>query len=119
MGAEVLNPMNADSQLKATLKRFGSGLLALLVIVLVVHDIFGTHGYLSMRRTQSEINKVNSDLERLNKENSEYQREVKDLRTDPRKIEGIARDELNLVRPGDVVIKTPEFQQLRETTQKR
>jgi len=120
MGAEVLNAMNADSQWKAALKRLASGLLALLVIVLVVHDVFGTHGYLAMRRTQNEINKVNADLDRLNKENVELQIEVKDLGTDRQTIEKIARDELGLVKPNEVVVKAPESQQFpRETTQKR
>jgi cell division protein FtsB len=120
MGAEVLNAMNEDSQLKATFKKFGSGLLALLVIVLVVHDVFGTHGYLAMRRTQSEINKVNADLDRLNKENVKLQGEVKDLGTDRHAIEKIARDELGLVGVNDKVLKTSEAQSLpEETTQRR
>ncbi len=120
MGAEVLNEMNQDSQLKTAFKKFGSGLLALLVLLLVVHDVLGAHGYLAMRRTQNEIKKVNADLERLNKENIQLQEEVKDLRTDKRAIEKIARDELGLVRDGDVVIKFSDSQQLsQEATETR
>jgi cell division protein FtsL len=78
----------------------------------VVHDIFGTHGYLAMRRTEQEIKKVNADRERLNKENVQLEEEVKELKSDPRKIETIARDELGLARPGEVIIKIPQSQQL-------
>jgi cell division protein FtsL len=120
MGAEIRNAMNQDSQLKAALKKFGSALLALLVIVLVVHDVFGTHGYLAMRRTQNEINRVNGDLDRLNKENFRLQGEVKELQTDKHAIEKIARDELGLVGERDVVIKTSDSRSWpQETTQKR
>ena len=84
----------------------------MLLFALVVHDIFGTHGYLAMRRTQQEIKKVNADRERLNKENVQLEEEVKELKSDPRKIETIARDELGLAKPGEVIIKIPQSLQL-------
>src|SRR5260370_28687787 len=94
------------------LRHYGPALLCLLVLVLVVHDIFGDHGYLAMRRTQQEIEKVTKGLDQLNKENSELEQEVRELKTDPRKIEKIARDELGLARPGEVIIKIPRSQRL-------
>jgi cell division protein FtsB len=48
----------------------------------------------------------------LNKENLQLEQEVRELKTDPRKIEKIARDELGLARPGEVIIKIPRSQQL-------
>ena len=77
-----------------------------------MHNIFGTHGYLAMRRTQNEIKKVQTGLDQLNKENLDLEQEVKELRTDPHKIEKIARDELGLARPGEVIIKIPQSQRL-------
>ena len=65
-------------------------------LVMIVHDVFGTHGFLAMRRTQSEIKKVKADLDQLSKENATLEQEVKDLKTDPRLIEKIARDDLGL-----------------------
>jgi cell division protein FtsB len=104
--------MEASEKLGQLLKHYGSTLLGLLLLVLVVHDIFGTHGYLAMRRTQDEISKVKSDLNRLNKENAVLEQEVRELKTDPHKIEKIARDELGLARPGEVIIKIPQSQRL-------
>jgi cell division protein FtsB len=37
--------------------------------------------------------------------------EVKALKSDPHKIESIARDELGLAKPGEVIIKIPQSQQ--------
>jgi cell division protein FtsB len=108
--------MDAGEKFGSMLRRNGRLLLGLLVVVLVVHDIFGTHGYLAMRRTESEIKKVLADLEQLNKENLELAQEVKELKTDPRKIENIARDELGLARPGEVIIKIPLSQQLPQSS---
>ena len=36
--------------------------MGLLILFLIVHDVFGTHGFLAMRRTQAEIGAVNSNL---------------------------------------------------------
>ena len=84
--------------------------LTLCIAALVVHDVFGTHGYLALRRTKEEIAKVQKDLERLNKENAELQEEVIDLRTNPDKIEALARDGLGLTRPGEKIFKVPQPQ---------
>jgi cell division protein FtsB len=92
------------------MKQYGRGLLGLLVAVMIVHDVFGTHGFLAMRRTQNEIAKVKADLEQLSKENTALAQEVKDLKSDPRLIEKIARDDLGLARPGEVIIRIPQGQ---------
>ncbi len=112
MGIARLKKPEANEKTIPFLRQYGGALLGLLLFALVVHDIFGTHGYLAMRRTRQEIKKVNSDIERLNKENGQLQEEVKELKSDPRKIEKIARDELGLARPGEVIIKIPQSQQL-------
>ncbi len=75
------------------------------VVLLLVHDIFGTHGFLAMRRKQTEIQKVKADLDRLGNENIQLEQHVKDLRTDPQTIETIAREEMGQAKPGEIVIK--------------
>ena len=112
MGAAKLKEMDATEKFESLLKHYGPVLLGLLVLVLVVHDVFGTHGYLAMRRTQNEIKKVEAGLDQLNKENMQLEQEVRELKTDPHKIEKIARDELGLAKPGEVIIKIPLSQQL-------
>jgi cell division protein FtsB len=104
--------MSTEEKFPSFLRQYGRGLLGLIVLVLVVHDIFGTHGFLAMRRTRNEIQKVQTDLDRLNKENVQLQQEVQDLKTDPHAIERIAREELGQARPGEIIIKIPPSQQL-------
>jgi cell division protein FtsL len=94
------------------LSRHGPALLVLFVAVLFVHDIFGAHGYLSMRRTQDGIQRVKAEIQQLNKENAALEQAVKELKTDPRAIEKIAREELILARPGEIIIKIPQSQLL-------
>ena len=94
----------------AFLERHGRTVLGLFVLALVVHDIFGAHGFIAMRRTQNEIQKVQKDLDRLNKENIELGDLVHALKTDPRLIEKIAREDLQRAKPGEIIIRIPPGQ---------
>jgi cell division protein FtsL len=104
----------SEEKLRSLVRQYGRGLLGLLVLVMIVHDVFGTHGFLAMRRTQNEIKKVKADLDALSKENAVLEQEVKDLNSDPRLIEKIARDDLGLARPGEIIIRIPAGQQLEQ-----
>lgn len=103
--------MSESVNLRALWHSYGRIVLTLCIAALVVHDVFGRHGYLALRRTRHEIEKVKNDIARLNKENVELAEQVQELRTDPNKIEAIARDGLGLARPGEVIIKIPQGQQ--------
>ena len=105
---------SAEEKIRSLIRQYGRGLLGLLVLVMIVHDVFGTHGFLAMRRTQNEIKKVKADLDALSKENAVLEQEVKDLNSDPRLIEKIARDDLGLARPGEIIIRIPAGQQLEQ-----
>ena len=103
--------MLKQTKFAAFWSHYGRSILALCVFTLFLHDIFGAHGYLALRRTKLDIERVQSDINRLNKENLELSDEVKSLKTDPHKIESIARDELGLAKPNEVIIKIPQSQQ--------
>jgi cell division protein FtsB len=99
--------MNWEEQSRRLWRTYGPHVLVIFVVVLMVHDIFGPHGFLAMRRKQQEIQKVRSVLQRLNKENSLLEQDVQDLKTDPQTIRKIAREELGLAQPGEIIIKLP------------
>jgi cell division protein FtsL len=105
-----LKQMEAGEQIRSLLRHYGRSLLGLFVVVLLIHNIFGAHGFVAMRRTQKEIAKVQRDIDRLNSENSQLQDDVKALRTDPHRIEKIARDELFLAKPGEIIINLQQPQ---------
>jgi cell division protein FtsL len=110
-----LENVPAEEKIRSLVQQYGRGLLGLLVLVMIVHDIFGTHGFLAMRRTQNEIRKVKANLAAFSKENAALAQEVKDLNSDPRLIEKIARDDLGLARPGEIIIRIPQGQQLEQS----
>jgi cell division protein FtsB len=82
-------------------------ILALALLALGVNDIFGSHGYLAMRRSQQEIEQLRGEIEKLNEQNRELAEHVEALRTDPKTIERIAREEMGLAKPGEMIFKLP------------
>jgi cell division protein FtsL len=75
------------------------------LLVLVIQDVFGTHGVLAMRRAQREAAKVKQEIHQIDTENQRLQDNVKSLKSDPQSIERIAREEIGLARPGEYVFK--------------
>ncbi len=83
-------------------------LLGLALLALVVHDVFGEHGYLAMRHSRQELERQQQELQMLIEQNKKLAEEVKALKTDPRMIEKVAREQLKLARPGEVIYTLPE-----------
>jgi cell division protein FtsL len=99
--------INWEERTKRLLHHYGRPLLGIIVVVLLVHDVFGTHGFLAMHRKQMEIRKVSAELDRLNKENASLEKDITDLKSDPQTIRKIAREELGLAQPGEIIIRLP------------
>jgi cell division protein FtsB len=114
MDSERLNKKDYNEQLSSLWRKYGRGVLGLLIAVLVVHDVLGTHGFLAMRRTQNEITTVKANLARLNAENQRLAERVHDLKSDPHTIEKLAREGSLLAKPGEVIIKIPQNQQFNQ-----
>jgi cell division protein FtsB len=90
------------------LRRHLREILGLALLALFVHDIFGTHGFIAMRRTQEEIDDIRAQIGKMNNENKSLAEQVNSLKTDPKSIERIAREEMGLARPGEMIFKLPE-----------
>jgi cell division protein FtsB len=101
-------PQESDDKLSLFWQHYGRGVMGLLILFLIVHDVFGTHGFLAMRHTQAEIGAVNRDLLKLNAENTRLAEYVHNLKTNPATIEQLARVGLPLAKPGEVIIKVSE-----------
>jgi cell division protein FtsB len=82
--------------------------LRLLAIVaaavwLGMHVVFGPQGLLALRHRQQQVAETMQRIHQLEDQNRQLNRSVKELRTDPQSIETIAREQLHLTRPGEVV----------------
>ena len=83
-------------------------ILGLALLALFLHDVFGTHGFLAMVQTQKEIQQIREQIGKIDAENKSLSNEVNALRTDPKAIERIAREDMGLARPGELIYKLPD-----------
>jgi cell division protein FtsB len=83
-------------------------ILGLALLLLAIHDVFGSHGLLAMRRTQMQMQELRGQVDRLHQENSDLNKQVQALRTDPKAVERIAREEMGLARPGEMIFRLPD-----------
>ena len=98
------SPEDAAAYLRQHLRQ----ILGVALFALLVHDIFGAHGFIAMRRTQKEIEDIRAQIGKVNAENKSLADEVNALKTDPQSIERIAREEMGLARPGEMIFKLPD-----------
>src|SRR6202140_4225612 len=101
-------PKISPNDAAAYLRRNTRQILGLALFALLVHDIFGAHGFIAMRRTQKEIEQIRQQIGKLNDENKLLTDQVSSLKTDPKAIERIAREEMGLARPGELIYKLPD-----------
>jgi cell division protein FtsB len=73
------------------------------LIALAVGSVFGDRGILNMVAEREKTEALRSELEALRAENARLSQEITDLRSNPRAIERLAREELGLARPDETV----------------
>lgn len=73
------------------------------LMALVVGSFFGDRGILRMVAQRERADSLRREIEQLRNENARLAFEVLALKSDPRAIERIAREELGLARPGETV----------------
>ena len=110
-------PNISPSEAAAYVRRNAGQILILGLLVLLLHDVFGPHGFLAMRRTQKEIEQVRGQISKINDENKSLSNQVNSLKTDPRAIERIAREEMGLARPGELIYKLPDAAKVGDAKQ--
>ena len=106
-GGATATRIGFGDQMREFLRRNMNWFLVAGFAILLLQDVFGTHGVLAMRRTQLQAKEVQREIERLNDENRKLQNRVQHLKSDPATLEGIARDEMHLKRPGEYVFPIP------------
>ena len=83
-------------------------LSTLFLISMMALTVWGEHGLRAVWRKQRDIVRLVQEIEAMEQENGKLGREVQRLRSDMPYIEKIAREELGLVRPGELVLEFVE-----------
>ncbi len=78
-------------------------LLVFVVSVLVINALFGEKGLIDGMKVRRQYRELASAIAELKRENAAFRDEARRLRADPRAIERLAREELGLISPGELL----------------
>jgi cell division protein FtsB len=73
------------------------------LVALTVGSVFGDRGILNLMHKRQEVDELRVELETLRAENARLASEVVALRSSPRAVERLAREQLGLARPDETV----------------
>jgi cell division protein FtsB len=90
------------------LRRNAIYIFVLVFIALLVHEVFRQHGILGLRQEQKQIESLRQQIKQLQHDNEQLDKEIKALQSDPKAIERLAREQMRLARPGEIIYSLPE-----------
>ena len=79
-------------------------LLGAMVIGLILLSIAGDRGLVELSRRRIIVSQLEREIEQLRVENARLSREVEALRSDWSYLEKLAREELEMIKPGEVLL---------------
>ena len=88
---------------KGISRRAINALLIFITVVLVADALIGERGLVETMHARRRYREASAALESIRRENARQREEIRKLREDPATIEGLARKELGLIRPGELV----------------
>jgi cell division protein FtsB len=96
------------------IRLFGAALVA-GALALVPYVLTRTDGYVRFRDMQDRLADLERGNDELRQRNAVIKREIYRLKHDLGAVEAVARDELGLVRPGDLVIQLEQRPKVEES----
>jgi len=96
--------MQPSSSRRPLWRRALNYLLAFAVAVLLVDALVGERGLVATTRARRVSDELESEVQRLRRENGALRDTAHRLNTDPTTIEMKAREELGLIRPGEILV---------------
>jgi cell division protein FtsB len=76
-----------------------------MICVVLADSLFGERGLSERTRAIHAYEQATRDLSALRNENAGLREQVRRLRSDPETIELVVREELGLIRPGEVLFR--------------
>jgi cell division protein FtsB len=92
-----------DSMMKWTKAQKTLALGLVLIVAMVMAALFSEKGFMNVYDFTEELEYLKKSNAVLSEENEHIQKEIVALKSDPYAVEILARDKLNLVKPGETV----------------
>ena len=88
--------------------RIALAVFGLLTVAMLLLAVFNEKGALQVHARATKLTAIEAEVSKLEAENKQLHSDIQSLRTDSNTIEKLAREELKLVKPGEIVLVTPE-----------
>ena len=95
--------MNLFGWDQKTLRRNAIFVMALLTMAMLMHEVFGRNGYLTLRREKKEYTALQQQIQNVSQQNQELKQKIHALKNNPEAVEKQARDQLHLAKPGEII----------------
>jgi len=103
-GAEPMRRNRAIPAAPSLIRKRGLHVLLIFItVVLIVDALVGEKGLMQSMNARRQYEQLEASLEELRRENAALREEMRRLSEDPATIESLARQDLGLIRPGEVV----------------
>ncbi len=83
-------------------------LSGVLTVVFLVSFVFSEEGIAELRHAQKRVDTLQSEIRQLEEENARLEAEIENLRESNFAVERIAREDLGMSKPGELVYRYPE-----------
>jgi cell division protein FtsB len=84
-------------------RRVVEGVLVAIGLLVLLDALFGERGLIEMMRARQQYRETATQLEAVRAENARLREDIELLTSDPATIEGIARQDLGLIKPGELM----------------
>jgi cell division protein FtsL len=91
-------------------------LSAILTAVFLVSFIFSEEGISELQRSRKRVHDLKSEIQRLQTENQRLAAEIESLKNSTFAVERIAREDLSMSKPGEVVYMLPRKEESKVPT---
>src|SRR5207247_3034616 len=105
--AGIRKTMDHRTIMQGIIVRIALGVFGCLTVAMLLLALFNDKGAFAVNAQSLKLAAIEKENKTLDFENLKLNEYNKALQSDPATIEKKAREELNLVRPGDVIIVTP------------
>jgi cell division protein FtsB len=94
--------------MQGVIVRIALAVFGLLTVAMLLLAVFNEKGAVQVQTQAKKLSTIESEIMKFEAENKKLTAEIQSLRSDATTIEKLAREELKLVKPGEIVLVTPE-----------
>ena len=94
--------------MQGVIVRIALAVFGLLTVAMLLLAVFNEKGAVQVQTQAKKLSTIESEIMKFEAENKKLTAEIQSLRSDATTIEKLAREELKLVKPSEIVLVTPE-----------